>query len=88
MFLKFLWWWIAAAFKSREDHQKQIQLEEARKSGLAPAELDEDGKEINPHIHRFISSPPWYLKATRPVSFSLPSLLFYQFFRYTLNCHT
>ncbi|KEH43156.1 Pre-mRNA-splicing factor SLU7-like protein [Medicago truncatula] len=47
-----------ATFRSREDHQKQIQLEEACKSGLAPAEFDEDGKEINPHIPRFISSPP------------------------------
>eukprot|EP00245_Coleochaete_scutata_P011445 TRINITY_DN4243_c0_g2_i1.p1 TRINITY_DN4243_c0_g2~~TRINITY_DN4243_c0_g2_i1.p1 ORF type:complete len:538 (-),score=159.09 TRINITY_DN4243_c0_g2_i1:237-1850(-) len=48
-------------FKSREDHRKQIELEEARKAGLAPAELDEDGKEINPHIPQYMSSAPWYL---------------------------
>jgi len=41
---------LIAAFKSRENHRKQLELEEARKIGLAPAEVDEDGKEINPHI--------------------------------------
>ena len=35
----------AEAFKSREEHRKQIELKEVRKAGLAPAELDEDGKE-------------------------------------------
>lgn len=58
----------AVAFKSREDHRKQLELEEARKAGLAPAELDEDGKEINPHIPQYMSSAPWYLNAERPVS--------------------
>eukprot|EP00850_Spirogloea_muscicola_P017918 SM000159S01749 [mRNA] locus=s159:3356:7542:+ [translate_table: standard] len=56
----------SASFKSREDHRKQIELEEARKAGLAPAELDEDGKEINPHIPQYMSSAPWYLNAERP----------------------
>ncbi|KAL2320001.1 hypothetical protein Fmac_028970 [Flemingia macrophylla] len=56
----------SVAFKSREDHRKQIELEEARKAGLAPAELDEDGKEINPHIPQYMSSAPWYLNADRP----------------------
>ncbi|KAL5542266.1 hypothetical protein UlMin_009976 [Ulmus minor] len=56
----------SGAFKSREDHRKQIELEEARKAGLAPAEVDEDGKEINPHIPQYMSSAPWYLKAERP----------------------
>ncbi|KAG6543194.1 hypothetical protein Mapa_015444 [Marchantia paleacea] len=56
----------SAAFKSREDHRKQLELEEARKAGLAPAELDEDGKEINPHIPQYMSSAPWYLNAERP----------------------
>ncbi|CAH1440789.1 unnamed protein product [Lactuca virosa] len=40
------------AFKSREDHRKQMELEEARKT---PAEVDEDGKEINPHIPQYMS---------------------------------
>ncbi|KAG6724292.1 hypothetical protein I3842_03G253500 [Carya illinoinensis] len=57
---------LAVAFKSREDHRKQIELEEAGKAGLAPAEVDEDGKEINPHIPQYMSSAPWYLNAERP----------------------
>jgi len=64
MFLDFF----AVAFKSREDHRKQIELEEARKAGLAPAEVDEDGKEINPHIPQYMSSAPWYLNSEKPVS--------------------
>ena len=63
-----LFYGVAVAFKSREDHRKQIELEEARKAGLAPAEVDEDGKEINPHIPQYMSSAPWYLNAERPVS--------------------
>lgn len=59
---------LAVAFKSREDHRKQIELEEAGKAGLAPAEVDEDGKEINPYIPQYMSSAPWYLNAERPVS--------------------
>ncbi|KAH9625576.1 hypothetical protein KSS87_012195 [Heliosperma pusillum] len=54
------------AFKSREDHRKQLELEEARKAGLAPAEVDEDGKEINPHIPQYMSSAPWYLNSDKP----------------------
>ncbi|KAG8370786.1 hypothetical protein BUALT_Bualt13G0021700 [Buddleja alternifolia] len=56
----------SVAFKSREDHGKRIELDEARKAGLAPAEVDEDGNEINPHIPQFMSSAPWYLNAERP----------------------
>lgn len=61
--------YVAVAFKSREDHRKQMELEEARKAGLAPAEVDEDGKEINPHIPQYMSSAPWYLNAERPVCY-------------------
>lgn len=68
---------ISVAFKSREDHRKQLELEEARKAGLAPAEVDEDGKEINPHIPQYMSSAPWYLNADRPVRTS--SLLLFKF---------
>ncbi|MCO5592630.1 hypothetical protein L7F22_046633 [Adiantum nelumboides] len=56
----------AVRFRSREDHRKQLELEEARKAGLAPAELDEDGNEINPHIPQYMSSAPWYLNAEKP----------------------
>ena len=66
--LTFFVYCTAASFKSREDHRKQLELEEARKAGLAPAEVDEDGKEINPHIPQYMSSAPWYLNAERPVS--------------------
>nr|KAJ0215051.1 hypothetical protein LSAT_V11C300118970 [Lactuca sativa] len=58
---------IVVAFKSREDHRKQMELEEARKAGLAPWDVDEDGKEINPYIPQYMPSAPWYLNAERPV---------------------
>ena len=70
---------IAVAFKSREDHRKQMELEEARKAGLAPAEVDEDGKEINPHIPQYMSSAPWYLNAERPVCCLTLLVLLYLF---------
>ncbi|KAK6154066.1 hypothetical protein DH2020_013705 [Rehmannia glutinosa] len=56
----------SVTFRSREDYRKQFELEVARKAGLAPAELDEDGNEINPHIPQYMSSAPWYLNALRP----------------------
>ncbi|KAJ2608356.1 mRNA splicing protein [Coemansia sp. RSA 1365] len=46
---------------SRDDYRKQKELEAARKAGTAPAELDEDGNEINPHIPTFMSQAPWYI---------------------------
>lgn len=48
-------------FVSRDDVKKQRELEEARKSGLIPAEKDEEGKDINPHIPQYIAKAPWYL---------------------------
>lgn len=51
---------------SRDDYKKAKELEELRKTGAAPPEVDEDGKMINPHIPQYISERPWYLLDSRP----------------------
>ncbi|XP_024171350.2 pre-mRNA-splicing factor SLU7-A [Rosa chinensis] len=53
---------MVAPFKSRQEHRKNIELEEARKAGLVPAEVDKNGKEINPHIPKYVADTPWYIK--------------------------
>lgn len=35
---------ISVTFKSRANHRKQLELEEASKAGLSPTELEEDGE--------------------------------------------
>lgn len=45
---------------SRDEHRKLKALEEARKMGTAPAEVDEEGYEINPHIPHYVKAVPWY----------------------------
>jgi pre-mRNA-processing factor SLU7 len=52
--------------RSRDDFKKQKELEEARKLAIAPAAVDEEGKDINPHIPQYISDAPWYLDPTGP----------------------
>mmetsp|Transcript_5594 Transcript_5594/g.16971 ORF Transcript_5594/g.16971 Transcript_5594/m.16971 type:complete len:554 (-) Transcript_5594:855-2516(-) len=49
-----------------DEFRRQKELEEARKAGLAPAALDEDGKEINPHIPEYMTTAPWYLNKDQP----------------------
>lgn len=47
--------------------KRSRELEEARKAGLAPAEVDQEtGQEINPHIPDFMTSAPWYLNQDKP----------------------
>lgn len=50
----------------RVDWKKQKELEEARKAGTAPPEVDEEGKDINPHIPQYITTVPWYVGENRP----------------------
>ncbi len=52
--------------RSRDEFKKQKELEEARKLGNAPAAVDEEGKDINPHIPQYISDAPWYLDPKGP----------------------
>ncbi|GJS22560.1 pre-mRNA-splicing factor SLU7 [Tanacetum coccineum] len=54
----------------RNTGRKQKELQEARKAGLAPVEVDEDGKEINPHIRQYMLVKPFYLQL-KPESPSL-----------------
>jgi pre-mRNA-processing factor SLU7 len=56
----------SSTFKSSDDFKRQKELDEARKAGLAPAELDEEGKEINPHIPQYMTNVPWYLNTNHP----------------------
>ena len=53
-------------FVSRDEYKAKKALEEARKAGKVPAERDEEGKEINPHMPKYIIDAPWYLNQNQP----------------------
>ena len=46
---------------TREERIKAKEREEARKAGKLEPELDDEGKEINPHVPKFIADAPWYM---------------------------
>ena len=46
---------------TREERRKKREVEEARKAGTLPPEVDNEGNMINPHVPEFMSRAPWYL---------------------------
>ncbi|KZV81228.1 hypothetical protein EXIGLDRAFT_779959 [Exidia glandulosa HHB12029] len=51
---------------SREEFRRQKDLDAARKAGTVPAEVDKQGRAINPHIPQYIAKAPWYLETGAP----------------------
>jgi pre-mRNA-processing factor SLU7 len=50
---------------TRDEYKNKKALEEARKAGTVAPEVDEEGRDINPHIPEYISKVPWYIDKDR-----------------------
>lgn len=46
---------------TKEEYRQAKDLDAARKAGTAPAEVDDEGNEINPHTPQFMLKAPWYV---------------------------
>jgi len=46
---------------TKEEYRQAKDLDAARKAGTAPAEIDDEGREINPHTPQFMLKAPWYV---------------------------
>ena len=46
---------------TREERIKAKEREEDQKAGSLKPDLDVEGKEINPHVPKFIADAPWYV---------------------------
>jgi pre-mRNA-processing factor SLU7 len=46
---------------TKEEYRQAKDLDAARKAGTAPAEIDDEGNEINPHTPQFMLKAPWYV---------------------------
>jgi len=53
-------------FLSKEEYKAHKALDEARKAGKAEPEVDEEGKEINPHMPHYLIQAPWYWNPKGP----------------------
>ncbi|EDQ87206.1 uncharacterized protein MONBRDRAFT_37998 [Monosiga brevicollis MX1] len=51
---------------NRENYKRRQELEEARKLGAIPALVDEEGRDINPHIPQYITNVPFFYGNTGP----------------------
>ena len=49
---------LTGQFISRDEYRTKKALDDLRKAGKMPAELDEEGKEINPHLPQYIIQAP------------------------------